>query len=343
VDSPLDSVRRNQRLIAHTAAAMYGGAAFLAFVENFIPGGPRVSLAPGLIALVVVAFLITVGPRLPPLALAPLGPIGVALIADALATTPGPGDGAVLYMWPVLWTAFFFGTRGTIAIVAFTGVAHAIVLVVLPPASGFGDRWFDVMVSVSVVALVVHVLAQRNDDLLRRVAAEARIDKLTGLLNRRGFDERAAIELAHAQRESRPIAVVSFDIDYFKRINDEWGHEIGDQVLTELGRILTAHARSIDVVARIGGEEFVVLLPDGDDEIADAFTQRIRRRLAEPTSSTLPTIRISAGVATQAAPLDVDVLLQRADSALYAAKRTGRDRTVVFELPDAPAPPALVG
>ncbi len=343
MDSPLDSVRRNPRLIAYTAAAMFGGAAFLGLAENYIPGGPHVALGPGLVALAFVAVLSFVGPRLPPLALAPLGPIGVALIASALSSTPGPGDGALLYMWPVLWTAFFYGTAGTVAILACTGVAHGLVLWSLPAASGFADRWFDVMVSVSVVALVVHVLAERNDELLLRVASEARTDKLTGLLNRRGFDERAAVELAHAQREGHPIAVVSIDIDYFKRINDEWGHDVGDRVLTELGRLLTVHSRAVDVVARLGGEEFVVLLPSADAGVAEAFSQRIRRRLVLTDAATLPTIRVSGGVAADVAPTDIDLLLQRADSALYAAKRGGRDRTVVFEPADAPADPVAAG
>jgi diguanylate cyclase (GGDEF)-like protein len=342
MSSSVDSIRLDRRLLAYTAAGMYGGGAFVGLIEGFIPGGPRYSIVPGLVALVVVTFLLAVGPRLPRWALAPLGPIGAVLIAYALATSPGAGDGAVLYMWPVLWTAFFFGLRGAISIVACIGVAHGLALLSLPADSGFFDRWVDVMVSVCVVAAVVHVLASRNDDLLARLAGEARTDKLTGLLNRRGFEERAAIELAHARRERHSIAVAAFDIDYFKRINDEWGHETGDRVLARLGGVLVNHSRDVDVVARIGGEEFVVLLPGSNSDDADVFTQRIRRALTAADASALPVVRVSAGVAAAPAPGNVEALLLRADSALYAAKRAGRDRTVISEREEAPLAAGLV-
>jgi diguanylate cyclase (GGDEF)-like protein len=334
--SSLASVRLDRRLIAHTAAAMYGGAAFIALIEGVIPGGPRYAVVPGLVALVLVPSLLAAGPRLPRWGLAPLGPIGVGLIAYALATGPGAGDGAVLYMLPVVWTAYFFGIRGAVSIVACVGVAHGLALLSLPAASEAPDRWIDVMVSVSVVAAVVQVLASRNDKLLARLAGEARTDTLTGLLNRRGFEERASVELALARREDHSIAVVSFDIDHFKRINDEWGHETGDRVLARLGALLTATSRAVDVIARIGGEEFVVLLPRCDSADADAFTQRIRRALAADDASGLPAVRVSAGITAATAPANIQPLLQHADSALYAAKRAGRNRTLIFEHEEAP-------
>jgi diguanylate cyclase (GGDEF)-like protein len=323
------SLRLNRRLMAYSAAAMYGAAVLIDLIEGFLRGGPSFSMVPGLVALAIVPVLLAVGPRLPRWALAPLGPIGVGLIASALATVPAAGDGAVLYMWPVLWTVFFFGLPGALSIVACIGVAHGIVLLSLPPPTGYFDRWVDVMVSVSVVAAVVLMLTRRNEELLARLAGEARTDKLTGLLNRRGFEERASVELAHARREGHAIAVVSFDIDYFKRVNDEWGHGTGDRVLVRLGAVLNSQCRDVDVVARIGGEEFVVLLPATNSADADVFTQRIRRALAAADASGLPTVRVSAGVAAAIAPANVEPLLHRADSALYAAKRAGRDRTVI--------------
>lgn len=145
----------------------------------------------------------------------------------------------------------------------------------------------------------------------------------------RGFEELAQVEFAHARREGHSIAVVSIDIDYFKRINDERGHEIGDRVLARLGAVPTANYRDIDVVARFGGEEFVVLLPGSDSADADTSMQRIRGALAISDLSGLPAVRVSAGIAAAVAPASVEELLGRADSALYAAKRGGRDRTVI--------------
>ena len=332
VSPSLHRLRGNRALMAYTAAAMYGGAAFDGAIEGLLPGDPSFAVAPAVVAGVVVALLIVFGPRLPRWALAPLGPIGVLLIASALATTPGAGDGAILYVWPVLWSVFFFGRRGAVAILICVGLAHAGVLLLLPESSSYPGRWLDVMVSVCVVAAVILRLAGRNDELLEKLADEARTDALTGLLNRRGFDERAAPELARARRESTSIAIAAFDIDYFKRVNDEWGHEVGDRVLVRVAEVLLSQSREIDVVARFGGEEFVVLLPDADTEIAYKFAERVRALVAHDPEP-LPPVRASAGVTAAVAPATVEPLIHGADTALYGAKRAGRDRTVSADAP----------
>ena len=324
--------------MAQTAAAMFGGATVDAAIEGIVPGDPSFAIAPALAALALVSLLLLYGPRLPRKALAALGPVGVLLIASALATTPGAGDGAILYVWPVLWTTFFFGPRGGVAIVLFVGVAHAATLLVLPAASSYPGRWLDVMASASVLVAVTTMLARRNQELLTRLGNEARTDALTGLLNRRGFDERAEIELTRARRDGSSIAVVMFDIDYFKRVNDEWGHDTGDAVLARTSGILAQRARDIDVVARLGGEEFAVLLPAADAEGAALLADRVRDTVAKAESTGLPAVRMSAGLAAAAAPDTIQELLQAADVALYRAKRAGRDRTERYDTDAAPAP-----
>jgi diguanylate cyclase (GGDEF)-like protein len=340
VSPSLDKLRLNKRLMAYTAAAMYGGAAFDGSIEGFLPGDPSFAILPVLVAIALTCLLVAFGPRLPRWGLAPLGGLGVILIAYALSATTGAGDGAVLYMWPVLWTTFFFGRRGAVSIVAWIGIAHATTLLLLPASSSYPGRWVDVMVSVSVVAVVILTLVHRNDLLLDRLAEEARTDSLTGLLNRRGFEERATLELAHARREERVVSVVTFDIDYFKRINDEWGHEVGDRVLARIGRLLAGESRDIDVTARFGGEEFVVLLPGCSSADAHLFAERVRGALESEGSEGLPTVRMSAGVLAAVAPPSLDVMVHGADSALYSAKRAGRDRTVVSDY--ARRPPATI-
>jgi diguanylate cyclase (GGDEF)-like protein len=312
-----------------TAAAMFGGAAFVGLVEGLIPGGPELSLIPALAAACFVTVLMLVGPRLPMAVLGALGPIGAALIAFALATTPpGQGDGALLYIWPVLWVAYFFGRTSSFLMVAWIGVVQGAALIY---SGGVLDRWIDVMVSVGVVAAVVHALSERNERLVVRLEAEARIDKLTGVLNRRGFEEHARVELERAGREGYSLGATTFDIDYFKRVNDEWGHETGDRVLEFLGAVLRAETRTPDVVARLGGEEFMALLTRADADQARAYAERVRAAFAAAPDLGLPPVTVSAGVTAAVAPGTIDVLLQAADSALYAAKRSGRDRTVVHQ------------
>lgn len=315
--------------MAYTAAAIYGIAGLDGAVEGFLPRDPPFSLVPVVVVFVLFFALMAMGPRLPRRALVLLGPLGVALTAYAMSTSPGPGDGAVLYALPVFWTTFFFGRRGAVGILACVAVGHAITLFALPAADSYPGRWLDVMVSVTGVAFVVLVLERRNELLLARLAEEARTDPLTRLLNRRGFDEHASRELAHASRTAQSIALATFDIDHFKAINDRWGHVVGDRVLVHIARILADESRQIDVAARLGGEEFAVLMPGSDETGAEAFVERVRAVLADPNPD-LPSIRISAGVVATTKPLDTQTMLERVDRALYAAKRGGRDRTVVL-------------
>jgi diguanylate cyclase (GGDEF)-like protein len=311
-----------------SSAMLFGGGTLIDLIESLIPGGQSFSLLPGVGSLIFCALMIGFGTRLPRMVLGALGPIGVALIAVSLATTNSPGDGAVLYMWPVLWQSYFFGRRGTLLIVASVGVAHAIALMTM--AHGDLDRWFDVMSAVSVVGAVVELLASRNRRLVEQLSAEARVDELTGLLNRRGLDEAVMRELARAVRKQSSIGVALFDLDHFKHINDEFGHEVGDRVLIRLAGCLKTNLRESDLAARMGGEEFVALLPGADLELTRAFTERVRAELNRFSEHpALPVVTVSAGVSAAVAPDSFEWLLKRADIALYSAKTLGRDRTVV--------------
>jgi diguanylate cyclase (GGDEF)-like protein len=332
----MDTRGDDRRVVSVSAAAIFSGAAFVGIVESLMPGGEKFSPLPGVCALALSALVIWLGPKIPRLALAALGPLGTALIGVAVATTTGYHDAAVLYMWPAVWTALFFGTGGTAFIVAWTALIHGIVLLTLPPAESNIDRWIDVSVAVLVVAAVVRTLAARSQRLLAQLVDEARVDPLTGLLNRRGLDERMEAEIARAAREGTPLGAVAFDLDHFKRVNDAHGHEIGDRVLVWLGGLLKEQARGIDVLSRVGGEEFLVLLPGADHDAAAVFAERVRTAVATPGDGRhragLPEslrLTISAGVSSAVAPVNGPRLHAEADQALYAAKRSGRNRTVV--------------
>jgi diguanylate cyclase (GGDEF)-like protein len=346
VPSSLENIHLNKRLMAYTSATMYGAAALDGLIEGFLPGDPEFSRVPVIACSVTFVALLLIGPRLPKAALALLGPFAVALVAYAVGTTPGAGDGAVLYALPVLWVTLFFGWRGALMIIACVGAAHAITLLSVPAESAYMGRWADVMVSVCSICAVVLVLADRNALLLGRLAEEARTDDLTGLLNRRGFADRVSTELLHAKRDGLTVALAAFDIDHFKRVNDQWGHEVGDRVLGRVGALLTAESRDVDIVARLGGEEFVVLLPGVDGAGADAFTTRVRLALASNDALGLPVVQVSAGIHIIGVTTDIETMLRSADSALYEAKRAGRNRTVTYrrrdDCADGPAPAELV-
>lgn len=155
----------------------------------------------------------------------------------------------------------------------------------------------------------------------------ARRDALTGLQNRLSANERLREEFLRIRRTSRPHAVLLMDIDHFKRINDTYGHEAGDHVLQQVGNVLKASIRATDFVARFGGEEFLVLLPETGADGALTIAEKIRLAVAAATLPGIAGVTISIGVST-ALPEDSseDQAVRRADKALYQAKAEGRNR-----------------
>ena len=164
-------------------------------------------------------------------------------------------------------------------------------------------------------------LEAEREELLARVEAMARTDVLTGLPNRRAWDEELRRELARAVRHGHALAVVILDLDRFKAFNDTHGHQAGDILLGEIGNLWRTQLRVSDFVARYGGEEFAALLPACPPDEAIAAVERLR--LAIPGEQTC-----SAGVAYWDGEENPETLIGRADTALYDAKRAGRDRTV---------------
>lgn len=188
--------------------------------------------------------------------------------------------------------------------------------------------------------LVEEVEQRRN--LEKELWALAHLDPLTGLPNRRAFGEQAVIRLAAAQTVHQPCAAVTIDIDHFKRVNDAYGHSAGDAVLRHVAGLIKAPLRpESDLVARMGGEEFVILLPGTGAEAAMAFAERLRRQVEEaPLTFEGQEIRttISLGIALNRKSSNLEDLIHRADRALYTAKRSGRNK-VATELDAGSATP----
>jgi diguanylate cyclase (GGDEF)-like protein len=160
-------------------------------------------------------------------------------------------------------------------------------------------------------------------------------DALSGCYNRRGFDQLVSREVSRAVRGGNAISVLAIDVDHFKRVNDEFGHLTGDEVLREMGSLLRETARLGDIVARIGGEEFEILAPDTNVDGALILADRIQQAFAARPFTSIRgqrKITISIGIASEAARNDqiAGTLMARADEALYVAKRNGRNRTEVW-------------
>jgi diguanylate cyclase (GGDEF)-like protein/PAS domain S-box-containing protein len=162
-------------------------------------------------------------------------------------------------------------------------------------------------------------------------------DPLTKIHNRRFFDESTKTEIDRAKRFGTPVSLIFFDIDHFKRVNDTYGHMVGDQVLQELAVTCQKTMRSIDLFARFGGEEFVVLTPDTNIQTARDIAERLRKIISKEVMVSVDRteifVTISLGVAgwNTSGSLDIDTLLERADQALYAAKNTGRNKVLSWD------------
>jgi diguanylate cyclase (GGDEF)-like protein len=180
--------------------------------------------------------------------------------------------------------------------------------------------------------------------LVQRLRSLSRHDALTGLLNRRAYDEEVAREWARHRRSGVPLSLLAIDIDHFKRVNDEHGHIAGDQVLAEVAHRLRAALRNEELLARLGGEEFVAVLAGTGVDAACEAAERLRAAVAaRPAAARQQAIevRVSIGVAgAEAADTRVEDLLGRADAALYAAKHAGRNRVEVHPGGSAAAKPA---
>lgn len=255
----------------------------------------------------------------------------------------GPVAMSLVYYLPIVAVAWLTGMRPAVA-TALASSASLLTVALLQ-----GDHatsiiyWNSFTRGVTFVALGVFVaLIRRDRDQLDELnlklnaalaneAGLARTDALTGLANGRAFRETLARELVRSQREGGAIAVAYLDLDNFKRINDAYGHDEGDQVLRRTAGALTESVRAIDLVARMGGDEFVVAIVNPSETTCDTVGSRILEKV-QALAADYPGTGFGAtiGIASfHAPPADVEVLLKRADDAMYEVKAEGKGRFVV--------------
>jgi diguanylate cyclase (GGDEF)-like protein len=239
--------------------------------------------------------------------------------------------GPLPYLWVTIYAFYFFSLPAALVHMAVLGAMFGVELGLRDLQWMPVDSWFATVGTLTVAGLVVSVIRDRLTGLISNLTDAARTDPLTGLLNRRGFEEAFDVELERARRADRGLSVIVGDLDVFEEINDRYGRAAGDEVLSRIGATIHATKRSWDSAARIGGEEFALLAPETDEHGAYVLAERLRMAIEE-LSEPAPAAALTASFGIVSFPIHGqtgEALLQAADQALYAAKRLGSNRAVI--------------
>jgi diguanylate cyclase (GGDEF)-like protein len=335
--SPRTLISHDPGLMARTFGTLFLVGAVVGALSLVVADpGSRDNLVLGAmsaIALIVATALFVLYRRTPIWGFQAATVIGSVMIATATAGgSPGAEGGyAVFYVWVVLLAFLFFSFPAAAAQTAFAATTYAIVLVARD--SEFAFNYILGLVAVSGAAgAVVGLLRTRVEALATNLTSQAFTDPVTAIANRRSFESRFDFELMVADEAGRPLSLVICDLDRFKSVNDQLGHEAGDAALRRAAASIVGAVRSVDVVFRLGGEEFAVLLPNTEGLEAYAVAERMRTQIHNDFAEYPVPLTISCGLATRpVGGLDRTALLRAADNALYNAKRAGRDQTAIFD------------
>ena len=264
-------------------------------------------------------------------ALPPAGVWGLALALTALAGAMDVATGpeispAVLYLAPVSFAAWYGSRRSGFAV----AVLSAVVLYTAERLTAGGYSHATVPLWNAASRLGVFVVTAALASALRRALLRAQemaaTDPLTGIANRRRFYRVAEAELERARRHRRPLTLAYLDLDNFKQLNDRSGHHAGDQALRAIAGILQAHVRRLDLVARVGGDEFTILLPETSHSQARSVIEKLQPLLATETQREGWDVTCSIGVVTALPPPPtVDALIRAADQLMYQVKRGSKN------------------
>jgi diguanylate cyclase (GGDEF)-like protein len=260
-------------------------------------------------------------------------------IAGAVAIEGGPRVAALSWLAiPVITLSSRFSMRGVVAGVVIA--ACLVVIVALGVDAQAVVNSPELVIAPLALILCVAVLSTplMRSDIQHR--SDAVIDQLTGMLNRKALSVRVQELTQQSAVTGEPIGVIVGDLDHFKEINDTHGHSVGDAVLKEVAYMLRKQLRAFDLAYRLGGEEFLILLPGSDLPHAEWLAERLRARVgSERVAGEIPvTMSFGVGASATGEPFDYAAVFAKADAALYLAKRKGRDRVCLAEPADVAVP-----
>jgi len=336
--SPLrvhDDAEPTARFAARVAAAIFGGEALILLAVALLDwsevGAGRMTLP--LVCAAIAALLFTLSARTPWRALhaaVAVGTVVVSIHAWTVQSEPAL-SGEMLYVWLGLYAAYFFSPRQAAAQLALMAGAYLGVLLASVPLDAVPAGWLTLVGILFPAAGLLRVVRDGVTQLVKRLSEAALTDTLTGLSNRLALGQELHAEVEHALGEGDPLSLVIGDLDYFKSVNDRFGHRAGDEALVRAAHVLLRHRRAGDSIARTGGEEFTILLPGTTEHDAYLIAERMRTAVEQEFDGEAVALTVSFGIATYPHHGgSADAVLEAADQALYGAKALGRNRCVVF-------------
>ena len=329
--APNDSLPGPASLARSLGYAFVIGAT-VALVLTLIPNSAHTNET-GILSLIALAYAVGLlclraEDRLPSWATTAALALSTILVTYAVEFFADPVESvwAIFYVAVGLQAGYFLSRWWAAAQVALVAAAYGLVMW---GHAGALEVWLGTVATVALGTWMVATMRLRVRRLIDRLADAARTDGHTGLLNRRGLQEVAELELERARRGDRTVSIVIVDIDRFGDYNEKHGHSASDRALKALAAVLQESKRRIDVAARISGEEFALITPDTDEHGAYVLADRLRRQVREAFSE--DGLTVSLGIASYPKHgATVEELMTGADRAVFAAKALGRDRTVIF-------------
>jgi diguanylate cyclase (GGDEF)-like protein len=331
---PQTLVAADRGLMARTFGTLFAVGGLIGLVSLAIGESDRAGLEVALISALSFALgaVCFVGYRRLPIGFfAAVLAVGTAMITAGMASSDAPGSEGVygfFYVWVVFMAYLFFSARAATAQALIATVAFAVVLFTRD-APFATNLLIAAVATFGAIGVLTGVVRAHVERMVSELASEAHTDPVTAITNRRGFDLRFTAEIDRARRLGRPLSLVICDLDRFKAVNDELGHGEGDLALRRAAVAIGEAVRGGDTVARLGGEEFAIVLPETRAAAALSVAERIRHGIRIEFEGFPVAVTVSCGVASLGPELADDELFRAADTALYAAKRAGRNATAV--------------